>query len=143
VRARGKKLINLTTMVQWRSDNFEWKKIRFSLKTQGSYVVSKNAHNTRRTLFYSVVARSACDYAWLRLQLLRIIVAPLLHTRHTPPLRSKKNRLTHKPMDQPACGTDYENQPTFYMRNGPTRPVFTSLNGTNLCRTNGSAFPPL
>ena len=32
-------------MVQWRSDNFEWKKIRFSLKTQRNYVVSKYAHN--------------------------------------------------------------------------------------------------
>jgi len=51
-------------MVQWRSDNFEWKKIRFSLKSQRSYVVPKNAHNTRRTLLCSAVARSACDFAW-------------------------------------------------------------------------------
>lgn len=28
-------------MVEWRSDNFEWKKIRFLLKTQRNYTVPK------------------------------------------------------------------------------------------------------
>jgi len=107
--------------VQWISDNFEWKKIRFSLKTQRSYVVcsyvvSKNAHNTRRTLLCSV-ARSAYDFAWLRLQLSHATVALLLHTAtaSTPPLRSKKRHgSARKPAGQSACGAGHENQPAFY-----------------------------
>jgi len=64
-------------MIQWRSDNFEWKKIKFSLKTRRSYVVPKNAHNTRRTLLCSIATRSACDSATVDL-LLPPILSPLL-----------------------------------------------------------------
>jgi len=91
--------------------------------TQRNYVVKKKkAHNTRRTLLYS-----ACDSAWLRLQLSRATAAPQLHTAtaSTPPLRSKKKtKSVHKPTSQPACKANHENQSTFCMRDGSTWPTF-------------------
>jgi len=56
-------------MVQWRNDNFEWKKLDFHSKHNTVTLFQKNAHNTRHTFLCNVVAHSSCNSVWLRLQL--------------------------------------------------------------------------
>ena len=93
-------------MAQWMSDNFEWKKIRFSLKTQHSYAVPKKRTQTHNTLSFAVSSLAplvtprgfACNC--------RVAAAHRYCLHSSSTFQKKKNGSARKPTGQLACGAD-------------------------------------
>ena len=124
-------------MVQWRSDNFEWKKIRFSLKTQRSYAVPKK--RTQHMTHFPLQRRRS-----LRLRLR--VASPAIVDAHRYCLYSSS---TFQKKKQVGSRTNLHARRVmktnlhFVYEAGQPSPHFAGLSGMDLCRAGRPALPPL